>query len=86
MSLTIDLSQELEAELASQAQALDVPTERYLAQIVESAVKRKRAARTLEQSLDEIAARVLPETTTAEMEAALEAALAAVRPKRIWRK
>jgi hypothetical protein len=86
MSLTIDLSKELEAALASQARAARMDTERYLAHIVEHALKRQRAraATNLQRHLDRIAAQVLPEPTPEEMEAALEAALAETRPQRSW--
>jgi hypothetical protein len=86
MSLTIDLCQELEAVLASQARAARMDTERYLARIIERALKTQhgRAVKDLQQQLDQMAAQVLPETTSEEMEAALEAALAAVRPRRSW--
>ena len=86
MSLTIDLPEELEAALAFQARAAHMDTEHYLAQIVERALKRQRqrAPKNLRQNLDTVAAQVLPETTSEEMEAALDAALAEVRPHRNW--
>lgn len=87
MSLVIDLSKEMEASLASQAQAANMPTERYVARIIEHAlrIQRRRAAENLKRRLDDMASEVVPETTPEEMEAALEEALAAVRPQRIWR-
>ena len=86
MSLTINLPQELEAALASQARAVRLPTERYLAQIIEHALRRQHqlAAESLGRHVDQMASQVLPETTPEEMEAALEAALADVRPRRNW--
>lgn len=86
MSLTIDLSKELEAALASQARAARMDTEDYLKQIVEHALKlqRESAVRSLQIQLDQVAAQVLPETTPEEMEAAIEAALADARPQRSW--
>jgi len=88
MSLTIELPKELEASLASRARAVHMPTERYVASIIEHALERQRhrAAKNLERSLDEIAAAVPEETTSEEMEAALEDALTAIRPRRVWRR
>ena len=42
MSLTIDLPKELEASLASRARAVHMPTERYVASIIEHALERQR--------------------------------------------
>jgi hypothetical protein len=86
MSLTIDLPKELEATLASQARAAHMPTERYLTQLIEHALKRQRrqAAENLAQHLSQMGSQVLPDTTPEEMEAALEAALIEVRPQRSW--
>jgi hypothetical protein len=86
MSFTLDLSKDIEATLASQARAAHMPTERYVAQIVEHAVKlqRRRAADALEKHLEVMASQVTPGTTPEEMEAALEEALAAARPQRNW--
>jgi hypothetical protein len=86
MSLTIDLSKEVEAALAAQATAAQLPTERYVAELIEDALQRRRmqAAHTLEASLDDIAGALPPETTREQMETALEEALLAVRPRRHW--
>ena len=86
MSLTVDLSKEAEAALASQARAAHMSAERYLSQIIESALKRQHrlAAENLAQHLDHMASQVLPDTTPEEMEEALEAALSAARPRRSW--
>jgi hypothetical protein len=86
MSLILDLSQESEAALASQARAARMPTERYVTHIVEKALEihRRRANKHLEENLDSIAAQVLPDITSEEMETAIEEALAAARPQRSW--
>ena len=87
MSVILDLPKDVEAALASQARAARMPTERYVAHIVERALelRRRRAAQDLELHLDSMASQVAPETKPEEMEAALEEALAAVRPQRNWR-
>jgi uncharacterized membrane protein YccC len=82
MNVTIDLSEQNAVALESQARAAHMPTERYLAHIVERALERqhRRPAENLEQHLDYMASQVPPKTTPEEMEAALEEALAHVRP------
>ena len=87
MSLTIELSEEFEAALAAQARAAHMSPERYLSEIVESALRsqRRQAVDRLAQQLDRMAALIEPGTTSDEMETALEAALAAARPTRTWR-
>ncbi len=87
MSLTIDLPEEVEAALASQARAVSLPTERYLAQLIEQALERQRLRSTeaLTKTLDQMACPNSLLATAEEMEAALEAALAEVRPQRSWR-
>lgn len=86
MSLTIDLSKEAEAALASQARAAHMSAERYLSQIIENALQRQHriAAENLAQHLDQMASQILPGTTPEELEEALEAALEAARPRRSW--
>jgi len=86
MSVTLDLPKDVEAALASQARAAQMPTDQYLAKIVEHAValRRRRAADELARQLDVMASHVPPETTQEQMETAPEEALAAVRPKRNW--
>jgi hypothetical protein len=86
MNVTIDLSEPNAAALESQARAAGMPTERYLAQIVERALERqhRQAVEKLGQHLDYMASLVRPETTPEEMEVALEEALAHVRPRRSW--
>ena len=86
MNLTIDLSDQNAAVLESQARAAHMPTERYLAHIVERALERqhRRAAENLERHLDYMASQVQRETTPQELEAALEEALSHVRPHRNW--
>jgi len=85
--MTIDLSDKDAAALASQARAASMPPERYLSFIIARALERQhtRAAEELAQHLDHMASQVRPETGPEEMEAALEEALAAVRPRRGWR-
>jgi hypothetical protein len=86
MSLTIDLSKEAEALLAAQARAARMRTEQYVAHVIENALKREhdRAVENLRRSLDELASSARPDTTAEEMEAAVQEALASVRPKRSW--
>ena len=86
MAVTVQLTPEKEAALASRARAAHVPTERYLTEIVEHALEihQSRAAELLRRHLDVMAARVSPDTTSDEMEIALEEALANVRPHRNW--
>jgi hypothetical protein len=86
MNLTIDLSEQKAAALEAQARAMNMPTERYLAEIVERALDRqhRRDAAALERHLDYMASKVVPDTTPDEMETALAEALAHVRPQRIW--
>lgn len=84
MNLTIDLSEQNAAALEAQARAARMPAERYLAQIVERALERqhRRDAENLGLHLDYMASQVGPDTTTEEMEAALQEALTHVRPRR----
>lgn len=86
MNLTIDLSDQNAAVLEAQARAACMPAERYLAQIVARAFERQHRhdAENLGKHLDYMASQVAPETTTEEMEAALQEALADVRPHRSW--
>lgn len=86
MSMILELPKDIEAALAFQARAAQMPTEQYLAHIVELAVENRRrmAAEQLRQHLDGMAECIAPETTTEQMEAALQDALAAVRPQRFW--
>ena len=85
MNVTIELSDDNAAALACQARAAKMPTERYLADIIEGTLQRRRrwAVDRLERHLDDMASRISPETTFQEMEAALDEALVAVRPRRI---
>jgi hypothetical protein len=86
MNLTINLSEQNAAILEAQARAARMPAERYLAPIVARALEhqRRRDAESLGKHLDQMASEVAPETTTEEMEAALQEALAHVRPHRNW--
>lgn len=86
MSLTITLSEEKEAALNAQARAVRMPTEDYLARLIESALQRRQAqsSANLQNVIDRMASQVVPGTTAEEMEAALKAALAEVRPRRSW--
>ncbi|MGA2134768.1 MAG: hypothetical protein ABSH50_20985 [Bryobacteraceae bacterium] len=87
MNLTIDLSEQSAAALEAQARAARVPAERYLADIVARALERqhRQDAENLAKHLDYMALRVAPDTTTEEMEIALQEALSQVRPQRNWR-
>jgi len=86
MNLTINLSEQNAAVLEAQARAARTTAELYLAHIVTRALElqRHRSAETLERHLDRMASQVAPETTAEEMEAALQEALANVRPRRDW--
>ena len=86
MNLTIDLSEQDAAALEAQARAAHMPLERYLANIVTRALERQHRQNTenLSQHLDYMASQVVPETSAEEMEAALQEALAHVRPQRNW--
>jgi hypothetical protein len=86
MNLTIDITAQKAAALAAQARAMNMPTERYLAEIVERALdsRHRRDIAALDQHLDSMALEVAPNTTTEEMETALAEALADVRPRRTW--
>ncbi len=86
MSMILDLPKDVETAIALQARAAHMPTEEYLAQIVEHAVENRRraAANQLRAHLDVMAASTTPETTAEQMESALEEALAAARPSRQW--
>jgi hypothetical protein len=86
MHLTIDLSEQNAAALEAQARAARMPAERYLAHIVARALERqhRRDAENLGKHLDAMASQVAPETTSEEMEAALQEALTHVRPRRSW--
>jgi len=87
MNLTIDLSEQNAAALESQARAARMPADRYLADIVARALERqhRQDAENLGKHLDYMAAQIAPDTTTEEMEAALQEALTQVRPHRSWR-
>jgi hypothetical protein len=63
-----------------------MPAEHYLVHIVELAVENRRriAAEQLGPHLEEMAECIAPETTSEQMEAALQDALAAIRSQRAW--
>jgi len=86
MNLTIDLSEQDAAALEAQARAARMSAERYLAHIIARALEHqhRRDAENLAQHLDCMASQVVPETTTEQMEAALQEALTHVRPHRSW--
>ena len=86
MNLTIDLSEQDAAALEAQARSAHMPAERYLAHIVARALEsqHRRDAGNLGKHLDYMASKVVPETTTEEMEGALQEALTHVRPRRNW--
>jgi hypothetical protein len=65
-----------------------MPTERYVTHIVEKAleINRRRANEHLEENLNSMAAQVLPDITSEEMETVVEEALAKVRPQRSWQR
>ena len=86
MSMILELPKDIEAALAFQARAAHMPTETYLAKMVERAVENRRrmASEQLSHHLGVMADSVAPDTTTEQMEAAFDDALAAVRPHRGW--
>jgi hypothetical protein len=86
MAVRVELSPDLEAALESQARASHMTTDRYLTVILERALERyqRRAAELLGRHLDSMESGIPPETTSEEMENALEEALAQVRPRRSW--
>jgi hypothetical protein len=86
MSRILELSKEGEAAVALPAPAAQMPAEQYLVHIVELAVENRRriAAEQLGLHLEEMAECIAPETTSEQMEAALQDALAAIRPQRAW--
>jgi hypothetical protein len=86
MNLTINLSEHDAAALEAQARAAHMPAKDYLSTIVARVLERQRAqnAENLSQHLDKMAGKIVPETTSAEMEAAFTEALAQVRPHRTW--
>lgn len=88
MNMTIDLSEQNAAALEAQARSAHMPAYRDLAQIVARALERqhRRDAENLAKHLDTMGSQVAPETTTEEMEAALEEALTQVRPQRSWQR
>lgn len=83
-NVTIGLSDQNAAELEAQARAAQMPADRYLAEVVAHALesRHRRKVRKLEEHLDAMAAHVVPGTTAAEMENALEDALSHVRQHR----
>lgn len=87
MNLTIELPEQKAAALEAQARAAHMPTERYLARIVEQALDNRRRddVADLERHLDYMASKVGQEATPEEMQAAFTEALSQVRPRRIWR-
>jgi hypothetical protein len=86
MNLTIELPEQNVASLEAQARAARMPAERYLAYIVTRALEsqRRRDVENLEKHLGYMDSHVAPETSTEEMEAALQEALTHVRPLRNW--
>ncbi len=86
MNLTIDLSEQNAAALEAQARAAHMPADRYLAEIVARALElqHRRAAESLAKHLDTMASQLTPDTAPEQLEAALEEALAHVRPHRNW--
>ena len=95
MTLKIDLRPEEEQALAAKAQERGVSPEDYARQVLRrtlrltgrvfpapEGVERRRAADRLMRHLDAMAEKVTPQTTPAEMEAAIDEALAQVRPPR----
>lgn len=86
MSMILELSEDIEATLAFQARAAQMPTEQYLAKMLERVVENRRrmAGEQLSRHLNAMSDSVRPDTTSEQMEAAFDEALAAVRPHRGW--
>jgi hypothetical protein len=86
MNLTIDLSEQNAAILEAQARAARMPANDYLSKIVARVLdhQRNRNVEDLDAHLADMASRVAKETTSAQMEEALEEALIQVRPHRTW--
>jgi hypothetical protein len=86
MNVTIGLSDQNAAELEAQARAARMPPDRYLEEVVAHVLENRHKSKLhmLEEHLDAMASHVVPETTAAEMEAALEEALDHVRQHRTW--
>lgn len=85
MKLTIDLSEQDAATLEAAARTANTPLDQYVQFLVMDALERRhRAAENLMRHLDYMGAQVRPDTTTEQMDAALEEALAHVRPERRW--
>jgi hypothetical protein len=95
MSLIIDLAPHEQKALEAKARARGVSPEVYARQALRRTLllsgcvfpapegeERRRAADRLMQHLDAMAEKVTPETSPAEMEAAIDEALAEVRPRR----
>lgn len=84
--MTFELPKDVEAALAFQARAARMPSEEYLAKIVQRAVENRcrLAVEQLIRHLDVMADQVMPDTSPEQIEVALNDALAAVRPHRIW--
>lgn len=76
----------MEAALYAQARAVHMPTEDYLVRLMERALQRRQAqsSANLQNIIDQMATQVVPGATAEELEAALDAALAEVRPRRSW--
>jgi hypothetical protein len=84
--VTIDLSDKDAAVLAVLARTARMSPEGFLSHIISSALERQksRTAEQLAHHLDMMAAQIRLDTTSEDMEAALEEALAAARPRRDW--
>ena len=72
--------------MPSRARAARMPTRTYVVHIPGTAIEsnHRHAASNLEQQLDSMASQIPSDTTSEQMETALEEALAAVRPLRSW--
>jgi hypothetical protein len=97
MSLTIDLQPEEEQALKAKALARGVSPEDYARQILRRTLilsgritlapqgeDRRLAAERLMRHLNTMTEKVTPGTTSAEMEAAIDEALAEIRPRPEW--
>ncbi|MBS1835835.1 MAG: hypothetical protein JST65_24170 [Acidobacteria bacterium] len=81
----MDLPPEVEETLSGKARAANVPVERYTIDLVTRALAADRNADEMETFLNQMARNAPIQGSEEELEAAIEEALAAVRPKRIWK-
>lgn len=84
--MTLELPKEIEAARTVQARAASMSPDQYLARLLEPALtnQRREAAERLCQYLTQPETGLNPSVASAELEAALDEALATIRPIRRW--